>query len=264
MNNIDKIMQYIQVLAKEPVEVDGKMYDRCRTIKKIQLSDTFFNVDGCTMCGCCDIVDEDNVYVQFEYDKIMSIEEPEFHSYNKDLDINELHRLREGIVKESHTVNGKEVPLYVFKKQTNVVFVPRKGKEVRSCTWLTTLDGEHFFCNIHPVTSITCKMPHLKFRYSSASPTLSIGIFQYGRNWALKCPIILREPQSEGEWKYAYDNRKYKLEYLNRVADELGVETYLPDILSYLDTITYENYRSKLRVNIVNLDESYHPAKRLF
>lgn len=261
MNNIDKILQYLQLVSKDPIIVDDQIYDRCLKIHRIQLSSTFFLTDGCNSCGCCD-VPEDNVYVQFEYDRIMNITEPEYHSYNKLLDMNQLERLRTGLKQEMHNINLKNVPVYVFKLEKQNVFLSQKGRVVERCTWSFSPDRENpqeptdaftmYYCHIHPVTSITCKMPHLRFMNNSRSDVCRIGIYQFGRNWATKCPIIFKEPENEREFNANKKNRLDKLEYLDRVAHELNIDTYLPEIIDYVSKISYHSYENYLEVDIIN------------
>lgn len=260
MNNIDKILQYLQMVSIDPIDVDGTVYDRCKNIQRIQLSKTFFLSDGCNSCGCCD-VPEDNVYVQFEYDKIMSIAEPEYHSYNKSLDINQLYRLRNGLVKELHVINGKQVPVYVFKLEKQQLYLSQKKRVVDRCTWAFNPNGNEnaqkeefttYYCQIHPVTSITCKMPHLRFMNNSRSDVCRIGVYQFGRNWATRCPIVFTEPHNEAEFSMNKENRLYKLEYLKNVSDELNIKTYLPSIIEFVKHIDYWSYQNQLQIDIIN------------
>lgn len=264
MNNIDKILQYLQLVSKYPIIVDDQIYDRCLKIHRIQLSNTFFLMDGCHSCGCCD-VPEDNVYVQFEYDKIMSITEPEYHSYNKSLDINQLYRLRDGLVKEVHVINGNQVPVYVFKLEKQQLYLSQKGKIVDRCTWAFNPNGNEnahnekfttYYCHIHPVTSITCKMPHLRFMHNSRSDVCRLGIYQFGRNWATKCPVIFKEPQTPEDFEAAKQNRLEKLKYLNHVSNDLNIETYLPTIIEFVETVPYERYKDYLGVDIISDNRS--------
>lgn len=269
MNNIDKILQYLQIVSKSPIKVDNQLYDRCNKIHRIQLSNTFFLTDRCNSCGCCD-VPEDNVYVQFEYDKIMSITESEYHSYNSDLDINQLYRLRDGLIEKVYNINGRNVPVYVFKLDKQNLYLSQKGKYIDRCTWAFNPRGNDnsenekfttYYCHIHPVTSITCKMPHMRFINNSRSNILRIGIYQFGRNWATKCPVVFREPRNIEEWLNNKSDRLRKLEYLLRVSRELYIDTYLPEIISYVEDIDYSNYRDYLECDIV---ERGRTSRKLF
>ena len=261
MNNIDKILQYLQLVSKNPILVDGELYGRCLKIQRIQLSDTFFLTDGCNSCGCCD-VPEDNVYVQFEYDRIMNITEPEYHSYNNLLDMNQLERLRKGLKQEMHTINFKQVPVYVFKLEKQNLYLSQKDRVVERCTWAFSPNRDNpseptdsfttYYCHIHPVTSITCKMPHLRFMNNSRSDVCRIGIYQFGRNWATKCPIVFKAPETEHEFLYNKKNRLDKLEYLQKVSEELNIPTYLPDIIEFVSKISFHNYRNYLNVDIID------------
>ena len=46
-------------------------------------------------------------------------------------------------------------------------------------------------------------------------------------------------------------NNLEKIEYLNRVAEEMNVETYLPEVIEYLNKLTFENYHQYLTKNIL-------------
>lgn len=261
MNNIDKILQYLQVVAKQPIDVDGKIY--WKDVRRIQLSKTFFSVDKCDSCGCCD-VPESNVYTQSEYDLIMNITEPEYHSYNSLLDMNQLERLREGLKKELHTINDVIVPIYVFKLEKQETYVPQKGKVIDRCTWMFPAgdpEGYHFYCHIHPVTSITCKMPHLRFLKNSNSDICRIGIYQFGRNWATKCPIEFKKPMNQDEWQLQKESRIKKLSQLDTVAKDLNIDTYLQDIIEYINDIQYWNHELYLERDIIS---TMHAKRLLF
>lgn len=249
MNNVDKIMWYLQLVSKEPITVDDKIYWRDK--KSIKLQSTFFNTDDCISCGCC-CVTEDNVFTQHEYDKIVNMTDEEFLSEHPNLDPAHLHRLREGIQKIIHIVNGKEIPFYVFKLQKTTYFVPSKGpngKTVDRCTWQTH-QGDKFYCGIHPVESVTCAIPHMRWFYTNKG-SVSVGTSQYGRNWALGCPIKFSEPTSKAQFESIKEARLNKLRHLLRCATDVNVETYLPEMISYIEKIPFENYQKYLNVNVV-------------
>lgn len=251
VNNIDKLMWYLRLVAKEPIHVDNKVYWVEKT--EIRLQKTFFHTDSCISCGCCCVV-EDNVYTQHEYDKIMSITDAEFNSAHPDLDPANLHRLRKGIKQVNHIVNGITKPFYIYKKEPTTYFVPNKGetgKIVERCTWQTH-QGEKFYCGIHPVESITCALPHMKWFYVNRTHTISIGTSQYGRNWALGCPIQFYPPANEEQFNEIKEARLDKFRHLNRNAEDLEIETWLPDMIRYTEGIPFDGYQRYLEKNIIS------------
>lgn len=252
MNNIDKILQYLQVVTKYPIEVDGNIIDK--GIRRIRLSNSFFLTDSCNSCGCCD-VPESNVYTTSEYQKIMTITEPEYHAYNSALDMKQLDRLRNGLREEVHTINGKDISVYVFDLEKQYVYVPQKEKECDRCTWMFPagdVAGYHFYCHIHPVTSITCKMPHLRFLYNKRSDIARLGIYQFGRNWATKCPVVFSEPETEEQFEINRRNRIEKLTILNQCAKDMNIDTYLNNIIEYIESVEYDHYADFLEKDIIN------------
>lgn len=247
MNNLLKILQYIEVLAREPVVLDGEM--RTRHAKRIKLAPTFFDTDGCISCGCC-CVTEDNLFTEHEYQYIMNFSESRWVELGFRPEL--LAELKTGITPEVHNINGRDVTVYMFHGPNTRFFVPRKGREVDRCHWqiiseVNELDGQQFgegtkfFCGIHPVSSITCKMPHTRFFYNSRG-TLSIGVSQYGRNWALRCPIEFYPPASEEQFNQIKASRLEKFRILNRCAEDLGIETWIPNLIEYIESIPYASY----------------------
>jgi Fe-S-cluster containining protein len=261
MDNTKKILWYLRLVAKEPIQIDGR--EEWMGIRRIKLASTVFNTDGCEVCGDCCCVHEDNVYTQHEYDKIMNMTEEQFRAEGyifspEGFDPSYLVRLKEKLYTETHQINGKEVPFYIAKvedvKLTRTHCAPEKQSiEVPRCTWTHRDTDGLTKCAIHPVRSITCDMPHVRFIYRKGV-TLSIGIVQYGRNWAMGCPVKFHEPKDETEWQHNKDNVLRKLKHLNRNAEDLGIDTYLPEVIEYMEAIPYKDYQSYLGRDIVNLD----------
>ena len=250
MNNIDKILQYLIPFAKEDIEIDDEAisYD----ITSIVLSDKFFEVDGCNMCGhCCP--PEHNVYTQFEYDYIMSYDLDELEGYG--LPRHYIEELRQNLVESTHRINGRNVKLYTFAKPFPMMFLPRKGengKEVPRCYWVHKREDGHIVCGIHPVRSITCRMPHMRVFHNKRSGHVSITNSQFGRNWALGCLVEFHQPSTQEEFDMVKKGRLVKLQYLNEIAKEFNIKTYLPEVIQYVDKIQFNNYQSYLGKNILN------------
>lgn len=275
MDNTSKIIWYLRLVAKEPIQIDGR--EEWVGITGIKLASTIFNTDGCEVCGDCCCVHEDNVYTQHEYDKIMNMTDDEFRAEGfefgpEGFDPWWLTKLKTKLLLEKHIINGKEIPFYISKvedvKLTRVhTSEDKKNILVPRCTFTRRDPDGLTKCSIHPVRSITCDMPHVRFIYRKNS-TVSIGIVQYGRNWAMGCPVKFHEPVDEIEWQKNKDNVLRKLKHLNRNAEDLNIETYLPEVIEYLEDIPYENYKSYLGKDIINKDESitkdHTNSKKLF
>lgn len=250
MNNIDKILQYLIPFSKEDIEIDDEAisYD----ITSIVLSDRFFEVDGCNMCGhCCP--PEHNVYTQFEYEEIMNYDVQNLDEYG--LPRHYVEELKANLIESTHRINGYQVKLYTFAKPFPMMFLPRKGengKEVPRCYWVHKREDQHIVCGIHPVRSITCRMPHMRVFHNKRSGHVSITNSQFGRNWALGCLVEFSQPIDEAQFNQVKAGRLEKLEYLLRVADDFHIKTYLPEVIKYIEKIEFKNYRSYLGKNILD------------
>ena len=249
MNNIDKILQYLVPFSKDTIQIDDEIINY--PITSIVLSDKFFEVDGCNMCGhCCP--PEHNVYTQFEYDEIMSYNLSELDDYG--LPRHYIEELRDNLEESTHNINGKDVKLYTFSKPFPMMFLPRKGengKEVPRCYWVHKRDDGHIVCGIHPVRSITCRMPHMRVFHNKKSGRVSITNSQFGRNWALGCLVEFHQPSSQEEFELVQKGRLEKLYYLHKIAKDFNVPTYLPEVIKYVESIEFKNYQSYLNKNIL-------------
>lgn len=154
-----------------------------------------------------------------------------------------LKKLKNIIKEEKIIINGNEKTIYRVKREHNYYQIPGRGTLDR-CRWLVQKEEMKYICSIHPVSSITCKMPHLKFYHNRKYKNLSIGVGEYGRNWALKCPAKFKDDFSK-------DDKVEKFKHLKRVADDLGIETYIPEILKYLEKINENNYKEYINKNIL-------------
>lgn len=260
MDNTSKIIWYLRLVAKEPIQIDGR--EEWMGIKTIGLSPSLFYTDECEVCGDCCCVHEDNVYTQFEYDKIMNMTDEEFRAEGyifgpEGFDPVYLNRLKPMIHSETHVVNGKEINLYIAPVDKDVKLTcthcpPRKeGFEYPRCTWTRRDPDGLTKCSIHPVRSITCDMPHVRFIYQKGK-TMSIGIVQYGRNWSIGCPIAFSAPKDEERWQKNKDNVLRKLKHLNQNGLDMNIETWLPEIIEYIEAIPYENHESYLGRHIID------------
>ena len=254
VNNVSKILQYILPLSKKAITVDGEVFDTAR--KSITLSPSFFNVDGCNSCGkCC--VAENLLLTQKEYERLMAYTDQDFIDYG--LNVEDLHNLQNTIAPVKHNINGKEITVYICpnKKQRMILETKDAENERDVCYHLFKKEDGVYRCKIHPVRSITCRMPHTRIFHSSSGAT-SIGISQFGRNWALGCNVEFDVPKDEAEFESIKASRIAQLEYLNEIAEDFNSETYIPDIINYVKNATFDNYRSMLGVNILPIFTANH------
>lgn len=226
-----KLLEYLIKVSKEPITVNGELLCS-KPVERVHLNWTFFIKDDCQMCGrCC--INETNAWTFEGLCRIGESVKEDYEVWGLDYSDNNnlLERLEEVPVK----INGKWRTFYISPKDSekDAFTLGWNDREPRTrCHWLFEKDGT-YRCRIHPVRSVTCGMPHCRFFYNALSNTCSIGVSQYGRNWALKCPVNLSSIKVDVE---GVESRKLWLTRLNDVADDLGINTYLPEILKYLDS----------------------------
>ena len=129
-------------------------------------------------------------------------------------------------------INGSSIVYWVSDKDrgkaaNRLAWEDRDERE--RCHWLFEKEGTHR-CRIHPIRSVTCGMPHCRVFLNKNTRTSTIGLSQFGRNWALKCPVVFGAVDEESTL-----SRIHWLDILNRVSQDLGIDTFLPEILTYLD-----------------------------
>jgi Fe-S-cluster containining protein len=222
-----KLLEYVNRVAKEPIVLNGEPFGNPPVVK-VSLNESFFHKDGCVMCGrCC--LNETTAWTDEGMSRIKGATPEDFAKWELDYGVVEeiMGRMTENVV----DINGKQVSFFVCDKdKTSEAFHlswPDRKASPR-CHWLFEKDGT-YRCRVHPVRSVTCGMPHCRFFHNVKTHSTSIGVSQYGRNWALKCPV-----QFGGFDEESTQSRILWLERLNEVADDCGVKTFLPEILDYL------------------------------
>lgn len=222
-----KILDYIDKVSKEFITLNGEPFGTAPTTKVV-LNDSFFQKDGCTMCGkCCP--NETTVWTAEGLKRIQNVTPDDFSKW--ELDYAVVSEITSRIQQQVVNINGKEVVFYVSDRdKTSEAFHLgwHDRKEQPRCHWLFEKDGT-YRCRIHPVRSVTCGLPHCRFFHSTATHTTTIGLSQFGRNWALKCPVEFGDVDEE-----SVQSRILWLERLNATAEDCGIDTFLPEILDYL------------------------------
>lgn len=257
IDNINKLLQYLQCVSIEPIKFEDKgiIGDK---ITSICLNSKFFYTDSCNMCGGCDPA-ESNIYTSFEYQQIQNCNIEIFKESG--LDTKYLQILRDGLYPKNYTINDKVVTVWCYDNVENLLYLPTREKVIHRCSWCFQDYDRTFKCRIHPVESITCIMPHLRIFHVKGSNKSSIGICQFGRNWALKCPVMLVPPEDEEQFKLNKQNRIDKLVRLNQVGLDLNIKTHIPRIIEFIMDIQYDNYHNYLNKDIL---KPCYKAKKLF
>lgn len=239
MNSILKLLEYIRKVSKVPIECDG---ENLSTPEKISINPSFYKKDDCRVCGICCSASFNTVYTESGIEWIDNCPQSEFE--NKDMygdhpiPLENRKLLRDSIISHEYEVNGNKVKIYespcLPPKQANNIELPHKPSASARCRWMITDVPGLYRCGIHPIRSVTCGLPHCRFNFNNQSRHTSIGIGQYGRNWALGCPIDLKDaPFSLSSTL----TRLYWMKVLLQCAEDLKIPTVLPEIIAYHDSI---------------------------
>lgn len=233
INNIDKILSYIYPITKQTISCNGKTYN---PIRHLYLRQSLFCKDECLICGKCCIA-EDNIFLPFEVENMYDT--LRFRDINTDVHkVNgkgyaNIEELIESLVPMYVTINSSQYKLFKSSLPPNEYTFADRGT-LKRCHWdLPTEDGR-LGCGIHTVSSLTCKMPHIRFFYNSKTMSTSIGHSQYGRNWALKCPAELSKVEFSDA---ALDTALTNFRLLNEYCKYFNIETWSDEILTALTTV---------------------------
>lgn len=227
MDSIYKLIDYVAKVSKQAIYLDG----RCiltEPVSSVALSPKFFIKDNCEMCGrCCP--NENTAYTKTCFELVQAVEKCDFDIWG--LNYTDKLLLIERIEEKIININGNEVTFYSHpkdnKENCNRINYPDRPNLER-CHWVFEMEGT-YRCKIHPARSITCGMPHLRFFYNSKTNRTGLGVSQFGRNWALGCPAKFGDIDEE-----SIQGRIKWLQLLDIAAKDMGIETFLPEILDYL------------------------------
>ena len=249
ISSLDKTLHYMNCVSKNNhhLEFAGSSYEL--TAKdQFYIQPSTFCKDECLSCGqCCR-----------NYDTIMF-----------PTDIDEINR-RAAEGQEPYQFyldHCEELPLLVDGNEYKYFSVPPMTAQdshdiwcdrhtVLNCRWIFLKDGLKL-CKIHEYRCITCGFPHMELYANHQNTKGYLGHKQFGRNHQLGCKVDIRRPLD----KETLDDNIYWLTRLQTVADYLGLNTYLPEILSTLYNVDIDNTpketiilrRSKVK-KLFNLD----------
>lgn len=258
MNSILKLFEYVRKVSKVPIICDGEKLD---TACSVVLNPSFYYKDDCKVCGRCCSASFNTVYTESGVKWIGQCPEAEF--MNKDMygdypiPLQNRERLLESIISHEHVVNGKTVKIYespcLTGANANHIVLPHKPKAGPRCRWMIDDVPGLYRCGIHPIRSVTCGIPHCRLNYTKESRKTSIGLGQYGRNWALGCPIDVKNC---GYDLQSTKTRVHWLRVLDKCAEDLGVPTVLPEILAYVESLYPELEKGNFPDKPVEFDMS--------
>lgn len=223
-----KLLDYLSKVAKEQIIVDGVPFEES-VPESVTLSESFFWKDNCVMCGrCC--VNESTVWTQEGINRILSYLDSNDNSSK--VSANDLSELSELIEQRVVNINGQDRVFYVCPKDKSYAgqwsTFDDRGERQR-CHWLRALN-EYLCCGIHPIRPVTCALPHIRFYKVKKTNRTILRIMQYGRNHKLGCPVEFGEVSEEG-----MQDKIFGLKLLNDCANDLGIKTWLPEIIQYLE-----------------------------
>lgn len=243
ISSLDKTLHYLNCVSKDyhKLEFAGKIYELIGK-EEFGIRPSTFCKDECLSCGqCCR--NYDTIMFPTDYDEIKRRadrgEEPyQFYLDNYD----ELPII----------VDGQELTYYsvapMTSKDNHDIWC--NNHTVLNCRWIFLRDNKKL-CRIHEYRCITCGFPHMELYPNHDHTKGYLGHKQFGRNWQLGCPVDIRRPMD----RETLDDNIYWLTRLRIVADYLGVDTYLPEIIATLedtdlnnvptDTITFRKQKHK-------------------
>lgn len=234
MDSVYKLIDYVAKLSKEPISMNGVTILE-KPVEQVTLTDKFFIKDDCTMCGrCCP--NENTAYTRTNIQDALKTVEADFTKWG--LDIKAKDELFNGMEEVDVDLNGNHIIMYSHPKDTplacNRITYPDRPANLERCHWLFEKDGT-YRCRIHPCRSITCGMPHLRFFYNQQTHHTSLGLSQFGRNCALGCPVDFMGTGYPVD-EESTQSRIHWLQLLEDSADDMQIQTFLPEILYYLES----------------------------
>lgn len=256
LHNIDKILSYVNNVAKSDFKVEGKVYHY--TCRDIFISPTIFLKDGCEMCGRCD-VPQNIVLTRSEYQMLCDYDLDNLKSYDPSLPKDYMEKLKHDLHPDSAEIvsidsKGNEnistkhdFVFYEASTPFSYRYTNDRGFQV-ACAYAIQLRPGYIGCGIHPVRSITCRMPHLHIAHNEKHGSY-IRVMQFGRNWLLGCPFKFQVPYTDTEFQSCKSSVIDKLNRLKLVCDDTGIDTWMNEILDTVHKLEFTYWRDLYKKN---------------
>jgi len=230
--SIFKLIKYLGYLTKVPlvVEILGQSVVYLPP-SKVMVSNKFFRSAKCERCGrCC----SKSFSLAFTSSDIARMEKSvQNHIVSLRQNLKEV--LVNLIPKYKKFAYTKPCYLYVNKdRRCNFAhYYPSFGA-----------NAEEWVCSIHRVKPIHCLLPLIQINRHGSEEKSSVSLIkrQYGRNWALHCPVKFGPFSTE-----EFENQDLSiLKRLQINAKDLGIATWLDEIVDYLEAHKEEFREGKL------------------
>lgn len=222
--NIEKTLNaYIKPVSKE----------HC---KHLFLNESVFYKDGCAMCSkCCSYWDL--IFLPFEVDNMKSILDLDTSISKEHLGntVDNIKELYDSLYEVKVPFNGKDRVLYKSRLPYNIYHYEDRG-DLKRCHWVVPIDDTRKGCAIHQVRALTCIFPHIRLNYNNSRKTTHIGLMQYGRNWALKCPVEF----DKTFYPETVQNVINKFKLLQTYCDYFEEDNYCQKIIDTLSSVQTE------------------------
>lgn len=241
------IFKDLSCVAKSSFKVEGRGFNHEYIAKRgVRINDSFFLKDSCDICGrCC--VPEENVWTNSTIQPFFIDAEKHTEDYIVEeidfpfeMKISLVEDFKNSLEQREVLVNGKQKKLWVSIRDKDSPIVTFHGtperKPMKRCRWLNSGEdhtiGIHWDkCKIHPYRSVTCRIPHMRIKESTDRKYGILGVQSYGRNWQLGCTAKFEKVIDE----YDIRSKISTLKILEQYAQDLSIETYLPEIIRYLE-----------------------------
>lgn len=210
------ILDYLGRLTKAPLAVKvGRKEKLYKLPKQVVISPQFFRGASCQRCSACCKVPA--VYtatdVQIIDDVLSGKLSPEL-PYNLD----SVRRLRAGLQRFEIDIAGKAKSIWVYPLSTT-----------KKCDFLSQQDGV-WICSIHAVKPINCMLPHIYVGFSAKNQVTRLTKRPFGSRWIKDCKSVFGKFSAQE--LETWDLRV--LRQLQRNAADLGISTFLPEIIERL------------------------------
>ena len=199
--SVFRLFKHLGNIVKEPVVIRvGKWEEQYSPPSKVVISQKFFRSAKCEKCGKCCKLGASLVYTDSMY----------CYAKKAGAQINRIF------------INGEEESVYIRENNPKepCIFLKEKG-------WFK----KKLLCDIHVEKPTHCALPMIEIDRTKDSARLIKR--PRGRNWRFGCPAKFKD----------FDYYEFltwdlvKLKQLNAIAHDLGVRTWLPEILTWF----YEN-----------------------
>lgn len=230
-DSINKLFGYIGLLIKDDMTVvfDKNYQIEYKAPKSVSISQTLFQTDSCHSSGKCCKVAFDLAYTREGYERVerQKITNPTSTS------------LLAALKKVETEINGKSVDVWVHLNDKIARYTGAK-----TCDFLENPSegpfAGKFICGLHggynrifeSLQPFHCIAPHFVVR-SRMSGCSFIGRMQFGRNWRFGCPVVFERGDKYFEKDYKLDLDKLRM--MLAISKDMGVETWIPEIVDWLE-----------------------------